>query len=165
MRAARLCGVIAVVVIGAAGCAKRREARREPPLAATVQHGPSKELGHPRPIFGVADLQTSLAYYRDRLGFTIDWEYGEPADFASVTRGDTTIFLGEVGHGQVGQAAHAGGGALWVTTREVDRLHAELKKHGAIVKLPPTDMPWGARELHVADPDGNVLRLAGPRRK
>lgn len=116
----------------------------------------SHELGCPRPIFGVKNLKTSLAYYRDVLGFKIDWEYGEPADFASVTRGQATVFLGEHRTG--------GGGQLWVFAKHVDRLHDELRKRKAIITMPPTDMPWGSRELHVVDRDGNLLRFAGPTR-
>jgi hypothetical protein len=28
-----------------------------------------------------------------------------------------------------------------------------------IIQMPPTDTRWGLRELHVADPDGNVIRF------
>jgi hypothetical protein len=28
------------------------------------------------------------------------------------------------------------------------------------VTWPPTDMPWGVREMHVRHPDGHVLRLS-----
>jgi hypothetical protein len=41
---------------------------------------------------------------------------------------------------------------------DVDALHETLKARGAIVRHPPSDYPW-AREMQVADPDGNVLRL------
>lgn len=39
-----------------------------------------KDLECPRPILGVANLRASLAYYRDSLGFTIDWEWGSPPE-------------------------------------------------------------------------------------
>jgi len=45
-------------------------------------------------------------------------------------------------------------------TRDVDRLHEEFVRRNAIIKLPPTNMPWGMREMQVADPDGNVMRFA-----
>jgi catechol 2,3-dioxygenase-like lactoylglutathione lyase family enzyme len=131
--------------------------RRAQPFEALSAQCRDKELGCPRPIFAVANLTKSLAYYRDTLGFTIDWEWGEPSDFASVTRAGVTLF--------VGVDAPSGHGALWVFARDVDALHAELKKKRAIVKMPPTNMPWGNRELHVLDPDGNLLRFAGPTKR
>jgi hypothetical protein len=27
------------------------------------------------------------------------------------------------------------------------------------MRQPPANYPWGSRELHVEDPDGNVLRM------
>src|SRR5690606_14002984 len=106
------------------------------------------ELGCPRPIFAVANLRSALDYYRNALGFKIDWEWGNPPDFASVSRGDATIFIG--------LAPRGGGGALWVFARHVDKLHDELRKRGALIEMPPTDMPWGSREMHVVDRDGNL---------
>ena len=46
-----------------------------------------------------------------------------------------------------------------VFASNIDRLHEELVGRKAIIKMPPTDMPWGLREMHVADPDGNVIRF------
>ena len=45
-----------------------------------------------------------------------------------------------------------------VGVTDADALHDELKARGAIVRHPPTDYSW-AREMQIADPDGNVLRL------
>ena len=41
---------------------------------------------------------------------------------------------------------------------DVDQLHAEYRRSGAIVRQPPTNFSW-ACEMQVADPDGNVLRI------
>jgi len=126
---------------------------RARPFAAALECR-DKEMGCPVPIFAVSSLRDGLAYYRDKLGFKVDWEWGEPADFASVSRSGTTIFLGE--------DPDTGHGALWASARDVDKLHAELKQRGARIVMPPTNMPWGARELHVRDRDGNLIRFGGP---
>jgi uncharacterized glyoxalase superfamily protein PhnB len=41
----------------------------------------------------------------------------------------------------------------------VDDWHAELARRGVLVEQPPTDRPWGLREMHLLDPDGNRLRI------
>ncbi len=104
------------------------------------------------PIFNVHDLRAGLNYYRDALGFKIDWQYGEPPDFGSVSRGSSVIFLCQGCQGNPG---------TWtmVFTRDVDRLHEEFRGKKAIIRMAPTNMPWGMREMHVSDPDGNVLRF------
>lgn len=148
-----LVAVAFAVVVGACRDAPS-QARPFDELSAQCRN---QELGCPRPIFAVTNLKRSLAYYRDTLGFKIDWEWGEPSDFASVTRSGATLFLG--------QDRHTGHGALWVFTRDVDKLHAELKQKQATIKMPPTNMPWGNREIHVLDADGNLLRFGGPTKR
>lgn len=110
------------------------------------------ELGCPRPILNVSHLADAQRYYRDALGFEIDWEHGEPADFASVSRGNATVFMCEGCQGTPGAW-------MMVFARDVDALHEEFIRRGAKIRMAPKTMPWGIRELHVSDPDGNVLRF------
>ena len=44
-------------------------------------------------VMTVKDLARSLAYYRDRLGFEIAFQYGEPALYAGVFSGDVQLHL------------------------------------------------------------------------
>lgn len=143
-----------VIVLGLSSC--RESPPRVHPLVAEAKRCADAELGCPRPIFAVRDLKPALAYYRDRLGFKIDWSYGEPEDFAAVSRSTMQIFLCLQCQGT------AGSGWVWVFARDVDRLHAELVDKRATIRMPPTDMPWGMREMHVEDADGNVLRFGSP---
>ena len=45
---------------------------------------------------------------------------------------------------------------------ELAALHAEYEKSGARILNPPTDEPWGMREMLVADLDGNTFRMGVP---
>ena len=115
------------------------------------------ELSCPRPIFNVGNLQAGQAYYRDVLGFSVDWVHGDPPTFGSVSRGKATLFMCEGCQG-------APGAWMMVFADDVDELHEEFSGRGASIRMEPTNMPWGLRELHVADPDGNVIRFGmGPR--
>ena len=111
------------------------------------------EMSPPVPIFSVDDLKASQRYFRDALGFTLKWEDGDPPDFCAVGRADATIFMCERCQGHPGTW-------IMIFTRDVDRLHEELVRRHAIIKTAPRDMPWHLREMHVADPDGNVIRFA-----
>ena len=105
-----------------------------------------------RPILRVASLRAAQAYYRDKLGFTIAWEHGDPPDFGAVKRGELELFMCERCQSTPG---------VWSMTfmQSVDPYYDELKRRGATIVMPPSDMPWGLREMHVADPDGNVIRF------
>ena len=116
---------------------------RAPDLAPTVA------FGRATPILRVADLDGSLAYYVDVLGFAVQWR---DRGFAQVGRGQASLMLSQGDQGRAGTWVYVG-------VSDADALHAELRARGATVRHPPTNYPWGARELHVTDPDGHVLRF------
>ncbi len=141
--------MVSIVALAAlAACSSEPESLRE---AARASHE-EEELSGARPILNVNDLQASFRYYRDELGFHIDWEHGEPADFGSVSRGETIIFLCEGCQGTPGAW-------LMVFARDVDALYDEYADTDARIRMAPKNMPWGIREMHVSDLDGNVIRF------
>ena len=104
-------------------------------------------------VFVVSDIEKSLAYYRDVLGFAVTFQYGSPTFYACLCRDDVALHL---------NAAHQtkrlpGNGAVCVFVRDVDAVHAELAERGAHVVKPPQDYDYGMRDFDVLDPDGNQL--------
>ncbi|WP_066661924.1 MULTISPECIES: glyoxalase superfamily protein [unclassified Sphingomonas] len=106
-------------------------------------------FGRANPIFRVADMTRALDYYTNSLGFTHNW--GDEI-FAEVARGEAVVMLCQDDQG-------SGRAWLYVGVDDVDRLHTEIVARGARIRNGPCNYPWGARELHVEDPDGNVLRF------
>jgi len=105
------------------------------------------------PILNVKNVPDSIAYYVEKLGFSKDWEWGSPPDFASVNRNEQRVFLCQNGQGQPGTWI-----SFWV--EDVDALYAEYQDRGAMIVQPPTNFPWGVREMNVTDPDGHRFRMA-----
>jgi uncharacterized glyoxalase superfamily protein PhnB len=104
-------------------------------------------------LFVVRDVLKAVAYYRDVLGFKVDFTYGDPVFYGGVERGDVTIHF---------QAAHktqreSGQGAVNVFVTEVDALHDELRSRGATIVHPPGDRSYGMRDFDIDDLDGNRL--------
>ena len=98
----------------------------------------------------------SRAFYVDRLGFRVDWTHRfgpELPALLQVSRGGMTFYLSE----HVMDCAV--GGLIHLFVESVDDWHAELHRNGVVIELPPTDQPWGLREMHLLDPDGNRLRI------
>ena len=104
------------------------------------------------PILNVKNFAVSMDYYVDKLGFRKKWDWGDPPNFGCVTRGNVEIFLCEGAQGQPG---------TWMSVfvDNVDALHEEYKTRGAVIRQPPTNMPWGTREMNVQDPDGHHFRM------
>jgi catechol 2,3-dioxygenase-like lactoylglutathione lyase family enzyme len=102
-----------------------------------------------QPILRVENMQASLRFYVDALGFeNVGWGTD---DFTSVSRDRAAIYLCRGDQGR-------GGAWVWIGVEDAEKLHAELKARGVAIRLPPTNYPW-ALEMQIEDPDGNVLRL------
>jgi predicted enzyme related to lactoylglutathione lyase len=110
-------------------------------------------FGSPVPILNVQNVPLSIAHYVEKLGFKKDWDWGTPPHFASVSRGKTYLYLCQDAQGQSGTW-------MWIPVPDVDALYEELKSRGATIRQPPTNFPWGSRELNIQDPDGHRLRFA-----
>jgi catechol 2,3-dioxygenase-like lactoylglutathione lyase family enzyme len=123
------------------------------------------------PILNVSDLAASFAWF-ERLGWRKLWEWGDPPGFGSVGSGVCEIFLcrdGQGGRGRgdsrltMGPEGDEGADkGAWMTiwVEDVDAIHRRCVEQGLEVTFPPTDMPWGVRELHVRHPDGHVFRVS-----
>lgn len=123
------------------------------------------------PILNVSDLPASFAWF-ERFGWRKTWDWGDPPGFGSVGAGHCEIFLcqdGQGGRGRGESTATFGpdgdttadrGVWMSVWVDDVDAVHARCVSHGLEVAWPPTDMPWGVREMHVRHPDGHVFRVS-----
>lgn len=103
------------------------------------------------PILNVRSVTASIRYYVDALGFKLDWTWGEPMEFASVSRDCQAIMLCEDGQGHPGTW-------LWVGVDDIDPLFRDFSRTGVTFLELPTNFPW-AYEMKVQDPDGHVLRF------
>jgi catechol 2,3-dioxygenase-like lactoylglutathione lyase family enzyme len=102
-----------------------------------------------QPILRVENMETSLRFYVDILGFkNAEWGGG---DFTCISRHGACIYLCRGDQGR-------GGAWVWVGVEDAEKLHDELKARGVAIRLPLTNYSW-ALEFHVEDPDGNVLRF------
>jgi catechol 2,3-dioxygenase-like lactoylglutathione lyase family enzyme len=110
-----------------------------------------------RPVLHVTDVEASLHFYVDRLGFTSPWRYQEDgsARVAQVERQGCTLILADTWPEKVGK------GLMFISLNfepqtqvaALDALRTELEAKGVSVK----DGSWGYRLLVVDDPDGNQL--------
>jgi catechol 2,3-dioxygenase-like lactoylglutathione lyase family enzyme len=108
----------------------------------------------------VADVEASLRFYVNRLGFTSPWRYDEDgkARVAQVDRQGCALILADTWPEKIGKTLMFISLNVEVETHEaaiaaVDALRAELEAKGVPVK----EGSWGYRLLVVDDPDGNQL--------
>jgi uncharacterized glyoxalase superfamily protein PhnB len=105
------------------------------------------------PELPVLDVDASLAYYRDILGFRVEGRHlGEANEvvFGSVLRGRTNIYVSR-------KNEPVAKSYCWICVDEVDELFATLKAKGARLVEEPADKPWGYRQFTLEDTDGHKL--------
>lgn len=123
-------------------------------------------LGMMAPFFIVADVPRSIAFYRDRLGFSLTTSTGEPAPFfALVQRGGAMLFLkseaGIVPMPNPARHPHLRWDA-YCAVMDPDALAAEYDARGVPLSTPLGDTTDGLRGFEVTDPDGHVLFFGRP---
>ncbi|HEX6040423.1 VOC family protein [Longimicrobium sp.] len=114
----------------------------------------------------VADLDTSVAWYRDAVGFVIDQQHERGGRVLSVSlrAGDVRILLNQDDGSRGADRAKGEGFSLMITTDgSVDEVAGRIKAHGGTLDSEPADAPWGGRAFRVRDPDGFRLAIASGR--
>ncbi|MDQ0463261.1 putative glyoxalase superfamily protein PhnB [Caulobacter ginsengisoli] len=131
----------------------------EPPAAEPVVQSAT-------PIFFVSDVTASAAFYRDRLGFEIDFLHGKPAFYGSVSRGGACLHLRHVDHPGFAEWA-AREESVILATIEVQGVKALFDAYaaaGVAFAQKLTRQAWGGLDFQVRDPDGNVFSFVEYRR-
>jgi len=109
------------------------------------------------PQFLVDDLDRAMAYYRDKLGFELDFEY--ESFYAAVSRDGFAIHLkhapklpADREHRKQDEHLDA-----YISVSGIRDLFSELQLRGARVIKPLEERPWACLDFYVEDPDGYIL--------
>jgi catechol 2,3-dioxygenase-like lactoylglutathione lyase family enzyme len=128
----------------------------------------------PRPILAstaaqlfVADVEASCDFFTARLGFAIDFLYGDPPFYGAVKRDNARLCLRLVCEpvfvGDIRRREHLLSASVTVATAaEIKQLFLEFQSAGVSFHHGLKKEPWGARNFIVLDPDGNLILFAGP---
>lgn len=115
----------------------------------------------------VKDLEKSLAWYQEALGFTLDQrhERGGKLLAVSLKAGDIRLLLNQDDGAKGVDRPKGEGFSLQITTaQDIDQIAERVRKTGAALGTEPADMPWGVRVFRVQDPDGFKLVISSERK-
>ncbi len=138
-------------------------------LAAEVK-GPGKAAGGAPvlktalPVVFVSNVEATSEYFRDKLGFKVDFLHGNPPFYGSVSRGGARLHLRFVHEPAISAGVREREGGLISAFLEVENiksLFAEYKAAGVNFAHPLRKEPWGASAFIVLDLDGNGICFAG----
>jgi uncharacterized glyoxalase superfamily protein PhnB len=111
------------------------------------------------PILLVRDVTKSAAWFRDKLGFQIDFLHGLPPFYGSVSRDGVCVHLRFVHEPFFVQAAALEESVIVasIEVTNVQSLFDEFKARGVEFAQKLKKQAWGGTDFQVQDPDGNAL--------
>jgi catechol 2,3-dioxygenase-like lactoylglutathione lyase family enzyme len=115
----------------------------------------------------VRDLETSIKFFIAKLGFTLDFAYGDPPFYAQVSRDNARLALRYMDEPFFAEDIREREGLLsasitLATADEIAQLFLAFQAAHVPIEQPLRNEPWGAKTLIVKDPDGNLILFAGP---
>jgi uncharacterized glyoxalase superfamily protein PhnB len=147
--------------------ATKKKARKPKPVPSKGRRQPETlRLRDVFPSFTVTDLQRSIAFYRDVLGFVIgdEWRDNGQIQGCEMRAGSVLFMLTQDDFAKGRDRQKGVGTRLHVSTaQDIDRLATEIRARGGTLDQEPADMPWGERVFMITDPDGFKLTIAQAR--
>ena len=150
--------------------AKRPAARRRARPASKAQRAlearqqpESLRLRSAGPSFTVNDIQKSLAFYRDVLGFALKerWEQDGALHGVEMVAGRVTFWLGQDDWKKGRDLVKGQGFRMYCeTSQDVDAIAQRIRAAGGTLLEEPKDESWGGRACAVVDPDGFTITFA-----
>jgi uncharacterized glyoxalase superfamily protein PhnB len=114
------------------------------------------------PALTVNDLEVSLAWYRDVLGFHVAEEFSRDGKLMGVRlqAGAVVLLLAQDDFAKGRDRTKGVALRLFCATlQEIDALAAAIVERGGVLAHPPRDESWGTRDFAVVDPDGFQLSI------
>jgi uncharacterized glyoxalase superfamily protein PhnB len=127
----------------------------------------------PRPILSsissqlfVANIKSSCDFYTNKLGFAVEFIYGDPPYYGQVFRDNARLALRLVCEpvfaGDVRKREHLLSASITVgTVNEIKQLFLSYQAAGVSFHQALKKEPWGATTFIVSDPDENLILFAG----
>ncbi len=108
---------------------------------------------------GVRDLEKSVAFYRDVLGFKL--EFSEPSfHYARFDVGGFRFAIAaSETDGFTGQPPGNRHTGIGLAVADVDAAYQEMTAKGVVFPMAPAKQPWGGYMGMFSDPDGNLYYL------
>jgi catechol 2,3-dioxygenase-like lactoylglutathione lyase family enzyme len=115
----------------------------------------------------VRNIKTSTDFFATKLGFSIDFVYGDPPFYGQVSRDNALLALRHMDEPFFAEDIRQREGLLsasitLASADEIKQLFLAWQTADVPFAQPLRNEPWGAKTFVVKDPDGNLILFAGP---
>jgi catechol 2,3-dioxygenase-like lactoylglutathione lyase family enzyme len=120
---------------------------------------PTPRFARAVPIIFVANVQASAEFFRDTLGFSIDFLHGRPPFYGAVSRDGACVHLKFVHEPvfAIGTQDREGLIMAFIEVENVKALYASYVAAGVTFEQKLRKQAWGGRDFIVRDLDGNAI--------
>lgn len=153
--------------------ARKAPSRSKPPKKAMATPAKARAgvgtltMSSASPGFTVNDLEKSLAWYRDVLGFVVKerWEQDGKLMGVELRAGNVSFMIGQDDWKKGRDRKKGVGFRLYcTTTADIDVLAKGIVTRGGKLDQEPRDQPWGVRDFALIDPDGFKITIGAQKR-
>lgn len=111
------------------------------------------------PVVFVSNVERAAEFFRDRLGFAIEFLHGSPAFYGGVCRDGAILHLRFVHEPVISQELREKESLLaaFIVVENIKALFDEYKEKGVPMLGTLRKEPWGGPTFTVCDPDGNRI--------
>src|SRR5262249_439054 len=149
----------------------KKTAPRKPKQVASSKRrteGGPLALRSASPSLTVNDLEKSLGWYRDVLGFGVEetWKNDDGKVMGiSLKAGDVSFMIGQDDWKKGRDRRKGEGFRMYCETKKsVDELAKQIEARGGRLDSGPTDQSGGVRDIPGTEPDGFKITIARPTR-
>lgn len=115
------------------------------------------------PILPAQDVRATAEFYRDKLGFSVDFLAGDPPGYGGVTLGAWSVGPGNIHFRRAASLPPRGSISLRLNIGPgIDTLHARYLSAGVEIVSGIATQPWGQRDFTIADCNGHHLCFSAP---
>jgi hypothetical protein len=116
-------------------------------------------ISHAEPVLVVSDIHATVEYWKQVLGYSNGWTYGNPANHGGVSwHGAGFIQFGL----NPSLAAMSEGHSVWIRARNIEVLYRLHLNNNANIVAPLENMPWGFTQYTVKDLNGYMIHFSAP---
>lgn len=112
-----------------------------------------KKISHFAAVLPVKDIQKSIKFYRDKLGLSVTFEWGDPVNYIVASRDDALkIHLAQLEENEQPQQSR-----LYIFCHDVEGIYKEFIENGVNIRTELMETDYGMKDFDIKDPDGHLL--------
>ena len=111
-------------------------------------------FSHAATILPVVDVQRSVIFYTEKLGFDLTFSWEEPMTYAVLKRGGVSIHLTERGDHNTPSAQHC---ILYIFVYDIERIYEHCLQEEVEIKNSLGERDYAMKDFDIVDPDGYII--------